>query len=56
MNSFKVVRVASEIAGMSKEEIELLADLLIDNSNADDLQFQINIKIHENLLTKDELV
>jgi hypothetical protein len=55
MNSFKVVRVASEICGMSKEEILMLADFLIDNKNGDELQFQINVKIHENLLTKDEL-
>jgi hypothetical protein len=56
MNTFKVVRVASEIAGMTKDEILILADLLVDNSNADMLQFQINVKIHENLLMKDELV
>lgn len=53
MNTFKVVRVASEITGMSKEEIQLLADLLVDNKNADSLQFAINVAIHESLLQKE---
>jgi hypothetical protein len=47
MNSFKVVRVASEISGMTKDEIQLLADLLVDNKNADELQFQINVAFRE---------
>jgi hypothetical protein len=47
MNTFKVVRIASEICGMSKEEIQLLADLLVDNKNADELQFQINVAFRE---------
>lgn len=53
MNTFKVVRIASEICGMSKEEIKLLAELLVDNKNADYLQFQINVSIHENSLEKE---
>jgi len=54
MNTFKVVRVASEICGFNKEEIKLLSDLLVDNKNGDELQFQINVSIHENLLKTEE--
>jgi hypothetical protein len=54
MNSFKVVRVASEITGMTKKEIELLADLLVDNKNAEELQFQINVSFQEKMVEREE--
>lgn len=54
MNTFKVVRVASEIAGMSKEEVKLLAELLVTNTYVTEvLQFQINVAIQENSLQKE---
>jgi hypothetical protein len=54
MNTFKVVRVASEITGMTKEEIKLLAELLVTNKySADVLQFHINVAIREDSLEKE---
>jgi len=47
LNSFKTVRIASEICGMSRDEIKLLAELLVDNKNAEELQFQLEILFQE---------
>lgn len=56
MNSFKTVRIASEICGMSKEEIQLLAELLVDNKNAEELQFRINVVFQEKYTMESEMV
>lgn len=54
MNTFKVVRVASEITGMTKDEVKLLAELLVTNSYAADLlQFHINVAIREESLQEE---
>jgi hypothetical protein len=53
LNSFKTVRIASEIAGMSKEEIGMLADLLIENKNAELLNFELNVAFQEKALVKE---
>jgi hypothetical protein len=53
MNTFKVVRIASEIAGMNKDEVSLLADLLIDNKNAETLNFELTVGFQEKNLTKE---
>jgi len=53
MNTFKVVRIASEIAGMNKDEVRLLADLLIDNKNAETLNFELTVGFQEKNLVKE---
>ncbi len=54
MNTFKIVRVASEICGMNKEEVKLLSELLVDNKNAEELQFYLQVSFQEKLLNKQE--
>jgi hypothetical protein len=53
VNSFKAVRIASEISGMNKEEIKLLAELLVDNKNAEELNFQMNVSFQEKMFDKE---
>jgi hypothetical protein len=53
MNTFKAVRIASEIAGMNKDEVRLLADLLIDNQNAELLSFELTVGFQEKSLVKE---
>jgi len=54
MNTFKVVRIASEICGMSKDEVKLLSELLVDNKNAEELMFHLQVSFQEKLLNKQE--
>lgn len=56
MNALKVIRATSEIATMTNEEIQFLANALVELTNntvADKLQFQINVAIHEKALEKE---
>jgi hypothetical protein len=53
MNTFKLVRIASEIAGMNKDEIRMLADLLIDNKNAEALNFELSVAFQEKNIVKE---
>jgi hypothetical protein len=53
MNTFKLVRIASEIAGMNKDEVRMLADLLIDNKNAETLNFELTVGFQERNLMKE---
>lgn len=57
MNPLKVIMIASEVANMSKQEIDFLASALVGLKNkdvAETLQFQINVKIQENLLKSEK--
>jgi hypothetical protein len=53
MNTFKLVRIASEIAGMNKNEVSMLADLLIDNKNAELLSFELYVAFQEKTAEKE---
>jgi hypothetical protein len=53
VNSFKAVRIASEISSMNKEEIKLLAELLVDNKNAEELNFNMNVSFQEKMVEKE---
>lgn len=53
MDYLKLIRIASDVALLSKEERKVFSELLVelkDKSIADDLQFQINVWIHEKAL------
>jgi hypothetical protein len=52
-NTFKVLRIASEICELNKNEIRLLAELLIDTKNAEELQFQINVAFQDKSVVKE---
>jgi hypothetical protein len=54
MNTFKVIRVASEITSLTKNEVKLLAELLVANGYAADiLQFQLEVAIREDSLQEE---
>lgn len=58
MNPLKVIMIASEVANMSKQEIDFLASALVGLKNkdvAERLQFIINVKIQENLLKNEKV-
>jgi hypothetical protein len=54
MNALKVIRAISEVASMSNDELEFFTSCLVNGMNdetiAEKLQFQINVKIQERLL------
>lgn len=57
MNYLKIVQLASDLALLSKEERKVFAEILLglkDRSIADDLQFNINVAIQENLLKNEK--
>lgn len=56
MNYLKIIQLASDLALLSKEERKVFAEVLLelkDQSIADDLQFNINVAIHEKALQKE---
>lgn len=54
MNALKVIRAVSEVATMTSDELEFFTSCLVNGMNdetiAEKLQFQINVKIQERLL------
>lgn len=56
MNYLKLIRMATDLALLSKEERKVFAELLIelqDKTIADELQFYINVAIQEKALKKE---
>jgi hypothetical protein len=55
MNALKVIRTISEVATMTNDELEFFTSCLVNGMNdktiAEKLQFQMNVKIQERLLS-----
>jgi hypothetical protein len=55
MNALKVIRTISEVVTMTNDELEFFTSCLVNGVNdetiAEKLQFQINVKIQERLLS-----
>jgi hypothetical protein len=55
LNALKVIRTISEVATMTNDELEFFTSCLVNGMNdetiAEKLQFQMNVKIQERLLS-----